>query len=270
MLQNQIGVWGQRWVFLVLMGIRSGPPPPLRVAGHSPKVRPTCYPKSCVAATPWITMMNETAFNSPPPYRVAPPHTHTAQTLYTHNIHTHLAARSPRWLMSWLTGVSNMEEIVNQPGRRDAAVVWRCHCRKCWKCQTQAKHQEASLGGEGLVVIMFEQRRGAPTQHSKTLLASELFIIISCVILSQIVPHLQWFHIKHTLCVGGSFRKQHEQSRGSFMEVKVCYDLMCARVLAHWTWEMKKQRWPWLEVSLADYFMSVFKCTHTRPCWWLR
>lgn len=54
------------------------------------------------------------------------------------------------------------------------------------------------------------------------------------------------------------------------MEVKVCYDLMCARVLGHWTWEMKKQRWPWLEVSLPDYFMSVFKCAHTRPCWWLR
>lgn len=54
------------------------------------------------------------------------------------------------------------------------------------------------------------------------------------------------------------------------MEVKVCYDLMCARVLGHWTWEMKKQRWPWLEASLADYFMSVFKCAHTRPCWWLR
>lgn len=54
------------------------------------------------------------------------------------------------------------------------------------------------------------------------------------------------------------------------MELKVCYDLMCARVLGHWTWEMKKQRWPWLEGSLADYFMSVFKCAHTHPCWWLR
>lgn len=26
----------------------------------------------------------------------------------------------------------------------------------------------------------------------------------------------------------------------------------------------KRRRWPWLEVSRADYFMSVFKCAHTR------
>lgn len=36
--------------------------------------------------------------------------------------------------------------------------------------------------------------------------------------------------------------------------------------MGHWTWKMRRQRWPWLEVCLADYFMSVFRCV----CSWAR
>lgn len=46
-------------------------------------------------------------------------------------------------------------------------------------------------------------------------------------------------------------------------------DLMSGSSMGHWTLKIKRQRWPWLEVSLTDYFMSVFKCAHTCACWWL-
>lgn len=147
--QNQIGVWGQTWVFLVLLGIRSDPPPPPPPSVTSQDIRQKC--DQLVTWKVVLLRLHESQWwmkrlSIHLLLTVLPP---PAQTLYMHNIHTYLAARSPRWLMSWLTGVSNMEEIVNQPGRRGAAVLWRCHCRTCWKGQAEDKHQEASLCGGG-------------------------------------------------------------------------------------------------------------------------
>lgn len=45
-------------------------------------------------------------------------------------------------------------------------------------------------------------------------------------------------------------------------------DLVCGSSTGHWTWKMRRQRWPWLEVCLADCFMSVFRCVFVCACRW--
>lgn len=47
-------------------------------------------------------------------------------------------------------------------------------------------------------------------------------------------------------------------------------DLVCGCSMSHWTWKMRRQRWPWLEVCLVDYFMSVFRCVCTCAHRWLQ
>lgn len=112
-------------------------------------------------------------------------------------------------------------------------------------------------------------------RHGSVLIASVLSPLQTVWDLSHCANH----HASHVWVFVHIFMCANKRRKGRRnREVRLCFiyggerawcDLMSGSSMGHWTWKIKRQRWPWLEVSLTDYFMSVFKCAHTCACWWL-
>lgn len=167
LFQNQIWVWGQRWGFLVLMGIRSGASScVIRLKGPSQDIRQKY--EQLVTWKVVLLRLHESQWwmkrlSVHLLLTMLSPRTNALHAQHPHTPRSPLFAVTDE-LTHWRVKYGGNSQSARAPRRR-----WRLAMplQVCWKCLAEDKRrrsleQGASLCGEVLVVVMFEQRRWAP------------------------------------------------------------------------------------------------------------